>query len=28
VSVADATRRIPEGATITVDGDTGTVIVH
>jgi pyruvate,water dikinase len=28
VSVADATRRIGEGATITVDGNTGTVIVH
>ena len=28
VSVADATRRIRDGATITVDGNTGTVIVH
>jgi pyruvate,water dikinase len=28
VSVAGATRRIPDGATITVDGNTGTVVVH
>jgi pyruvate,water dikinase len=28
VSVAEATRRIKDGATITVEGDTGTVIVH
>jgi pyruvate,water dikinase len=28
VSVADATRRIVEGSTITVDGNTGTVTVH
>lgn len=28
VSVADATRRIREGSTITVDGNTGTVTVH
>jgi pyruvate,water dikinase len=27
VSVHDATSRIPEGATITVDGSTGTVVV-
>lgn len=27
VSVVDATRRIPDGATITVDGSTGTVTV-
>jgi len=25
VSVTDGTRRIPDGATITVDGDSGTV---
>ena len=28
VSVADATRRISDGSTITVDGNTGTVMVH
>jgi pyruvate,water dikinase len=28
VSVADATRRIRDGTTITVDGNTGTVVVH
>jgi len=28
VSVADATRRIKDGATVTVDGDAGTVLVH
>jgi len=28
VSVTDATRRLPDGAMITVDGDTGTVTVH
>jgi pyruvate,water dikinase len=28
VSVADATRRIKDGTTITVDGNTGTVVVH
>ena len=28
VSVADATQRIAEGATITVDGNAGTVVVH
>jgi phosphohistidine swiveling domain-containing protein len=28
VSVAGATRRIREGATVTVDGSTGTVTVH
>ena len=27
-SVMDATRRIREGSTITVDGNTGTVTVH
>lgn len=27
-SVVDATRRIPDGSTITVDGATGTVTVH
>ena len=27
VSVVDATKRIPEGATITVDGSTGTVTI-
>ena len=27
VSVTDATRRIPEGALVTVDGTTGTVTV-
>jgi phosphohistidine swiveling domain-containing protein len=27
VAVVDASRRIPDGATITVDGDTGTVTV-
>lgn len=27
VSVVDATRRIPDGATITVDGSTGTVTI-
>ena len=27
-SVPDATRRIPEGASVTVDGNTGTVTVH
>jgi len=27
VSVQDATRRIPDGATITVDGDAGTVTI-
>jgi pyruvate,water dikinase len=27
-SVADATRIIPDGATITVDGNAGTVTVH
>jgi pyruvate,water dikinase len=26
-SVTHATKRIPDGATITVDGDTGTVTV-
>jgi pyruvate,water dikinase len=28
VSVTGATQRIPPGATVTVDGDTGTVTVH
>jgi pyruvate,water dikinase len=28
VSIADATRRIRDGMTITVDGNTGTVVVH
>jgi pyruvate,water dikinase len=28
VSVSDATRRIKDGATITVDGNAGTVVVH
>jgi phosphohistidine swiveling domain-containing protein len=28
VSVAGATRRIPDGTLVTVDGNTGTVIVH
>jgi len=28
VSVPDATRRIRDGSSITVDGDTGTVVVH
>jgi phosphohistidine swiveling domain-containing protein len=28
VSVTDATRRIRNGATITVDGNAGTVVVH
>jgi pyruvate,water dikinase len=28
VSVSDATRRIEDGATITVDGNAGTVVVH
>ncbi len=28
VSVADATRRIKDGTTVTVDGSTGMVIVH
>jgi pyruvate,water dikinase len=28
VSVADAARRIPDGATVTVDGNTGTVTVR
>jgi pyruvate,water dikinase len=28
VSVADATDRIPDGATVTVDGTAGTVTVH
>ena len=28
VSVTDATRRIPDGATVTVDGNAGTVTVH
>jgi len=28
VSVTGATRRIPDGATVTVDGTTGTVTVH
>jgi len=28
VSVTDATRKIPDGATVTVDGTTGTVTVH
>jgi len=28
VSVAGAVRRIPDGATVTVDGNTGVVIVH
>jgi pyruvate,water dikinase len=28
VSVTDATRKIPDGATITVDGSTGLVTVH
>jgi pyruvate,water dikinase len=28
VSVADATERIPDGATITVDGNAGTVTIH
>lgn len=27
-SVTDATRRIPDGATITVDGDWGTVVIE
>jgi pyruvate,water dikinase len=27
VSVTDATRRIPHGATVEVDGDTGRVTV-
>jgi pyruvate,water dikinase len=28
VSVADATLRIRNGSVITVDGNTGTVVVH
>ena len=28
VSVTDATRRIPDGALVTVDGDAGTITVH
>lgn len=28
VSVIDATQRIPDGATITVDGNSGTVTIH
>jgi phosphohistidine swiveling domain-containing protein len=28
VSVTGATRRIPTGAIVTVDGNTGTVTVH
>jgi pyruvate,water dikinase len=28
VSVTDVTRRIADGSTITVDGNTGTVVVH
>jgi pyruvate,water dikinase len=28
VSVTEGTRRIPDGATVTVDGTTGTVTVH
>jgi phosphoenolpyruvate-protein kinase (PTS system EI component) len=28
VSILDGTRRIPDGATITVDGTSGTVTVH
>jgi phosphohistidine swiveling domain-containing protein len=28
VAVADATKKIPDGATVTVDGNTGTVTVH
>ena len=28
VSVTDGTRKIPDGATITVDGTAGTVTVH
>ena len=28
VSVADATRRIPDGAMVTVDGGAGAVIIH
>jgi pyruvate,water dikinase len=28
VSVTDATRRIRDGTTITVDGNAGTVLVH
>jgi rifampicin phosphotransferase len=28
VSVTDGTRRIPDGATVTVNGDAGTVTVH
>ena len=28
VAVADATHRIPDGATVTVDGNAGTVTVH
>ncbi len=28
VAVADATHRIPDGATITVDGTTGTITIH
>lgn len=28
VSVPDATRRIPDGATVTVDGNTGVVVVE
>ncbi|MDQ1403470.1 MAG: rifampicin phosphotransferase, partial [Actinomycetota bacterium] len=28
VSVTDGTRRIPDGATVTVDGANGTVTVH
>jgi rifampicin phosphotransferase len=28
VSVADATRRIKNGSTVTVDGNTGTVTVY
>ncbi|MDQ1396354.1 MAG: rifampicin phosphotransferase, partial [Acidimicrobiaceae bacterium] len=28
VSVTDATKKIPDGATITVDGAAGTVTVH
>jgi phosphohistidine swiveling domain-containing protein len=28
VSIADATERIADGATVTVDGTAGTVTVH
>jgi pyruvate,water dikinase len=28
VSVADATEVIPDGATVTVDGNDGTVTIH